>query len=1130
MSELASTLRALLSNDNTARSAAEKIFQDAKQQQPAVTVAALFSSLAEVQLEEPVREQAAVLLRQALGKVKNEGSTWSHLGEGAQGECKAKVLQLLEQEQQAKVRRKIADIVQSLGNQLIDIGEDERPNNAQSWPELMPFLMRVVVDTSRAEGLRADALWAVKELLPSTWQIMVANGQQTLQVLKTCFEAPAATVRGHAAQLLCELVENVEKKEDRAPFSILAPDMCGVLKQLADVEDNTLVNQLLQSMQGTSPSVDFLKDCIGSHLLPVLAVLAKSHREEETQRLALEVLVSLAEGKAKLLAKVPGYVQQVLEICVNFLIKLDDDIASWSEEDDESAEDEEQFTFGKEVVDRLCRCMNSCEKFPMVMDLLKPAIASLFQSGNWKQTVVGLTILNQIAEYVDDETSVIQMVGVVRAQLRNASPRVRHAAWSAVAQFSEDHAEIVVSETMTSEILQEFTDAMDDPCLRVQSRSMEAFQLYGSAVERELLDPFVQHMMEKLGQKLQSAPLPIQRKAITFIAVLAGQMEDGFAAYYGPLMPIFKQLIQKYAHNPEERVLLGKAFECVSLLAAAVGTAVFASDAEVIMQAMIQATQVPNLPSNDPVKEYMLQASQRICATMKGNFVPFVPHILPGILEKFTLAPKEYNPETAQSLGADEEVNLTLTQENGQIKVMIMSTSELEDLQNALGCVHTLVEELGKSYSPFVGQTAQALLPVFDFSMDEEIRDIAFETWGLLCQAAREGGQVDVVTQLVHEFLNRILPKLEAAASSEPDSAAAADSEALKTAADGVKACLEKAGPNVLSADQVKQVHQVALETLNVSLKRRQTVEEGKKQTPDDPDDNPDDDDEDDDGIKLRIACVEMAGALMQHHADVYASTCLPLCMQLVAQFIQPTVKWEDHRLALFVVCDMLLHLRERVTSHWPQFLPQLLQDVTHQMPALRQPACYGTSLAAREPAFASFAQEAAKSLSEVVSQTRSAKKKSDKPAQACADNALTALVQILRSHPETIQAAAPQLWGVWLQGLPCQADEEEGVKNSRILLELVVGEHPQVVGEGGANLPKVLSVLVDVYKTGMADDETSRGIGQLVVKLGTQRLEQLAGQLKEKQKKKLLRIHREAESSGAGIASAIAGAVASAG
>merc|ERR1719162_2730225 len=153
------------------------------------------------------------------------------------------------------------------------------------------------------------------------------------------------------------------------------------------------------------------------------------------------------------------------------------------------------------------------------------------------------------------------------------------------------------------------------------------------------------------------------------------------------------------------------------------------------MQVMIQATLMPNLPANDPVKEYMLSASQRICSTMKSAFLPFVPHILPGVLEKFTLAPKEYNPETAGGFGEDEEVNLTLTQgENGQIKVMVMSTSEMEDLGNAVGCVNTFVEELGEMYAPFVAQTAHALVLVFDFSMDEQIRELAFETWGLLCQ------------------------------------------------------------------------------------------------------------------------------------------------------------------------------------------------------------------------------------------------------------------------------------------------------------------------------------------------------------------------------------------------------------
>merc|ERR1719215_654186 len=108
-------------------------------------------------------------------------------------------------------------------------------------------------------------------------------------------------------------------------------------------------------------------------------------------------------------------------------------------------------------------------------------------------------------------------------------------------------------------------------------------------------------------------------------------------------MPLFKQLIESLIHNTEERTLLGKTFECISLLAKAVGPAGFRADAQGIMQTMVQASQVPNIPKDDPVLEYMLQASQRICETLKADFLPYVPPLLPGILEKFKLAPTELN-------------------------------------------------------------------------------------------------------------------------------------------------------------------------------------------------------------------------------------------------------------------------------------------------------------------------------------------------------------------------------------------------------------------------------------------------------------------------------------------------------
>jgi len=453
--------------------------------------------------------------------------------------------------------------------------------------------------------------------------------------------------------------------------------------------------------------------------------------------------------------------------------------------------------------------------------------------------------------------------------------------------------------------------------------------------------------------------------------------------------------------------------------------------------------------------------------------------------------------------GEGGELNMTLVQgQDGEVKVLVMSTSAMEDLQNAIGCVHTFVEELGKLYAPFVAQTAQALLPVFEFSMAEHIRDLAFETWGELCKVARDGGQPDVLSQLVQEFLKRVVPKLEAATGN------GLDVEALKTQADGVCACLKAAGPGILTAEQIQHIGQISLNAMDASIKREEVEAQQKKD-----DDEVADDDDETDEASLQIACCEVIGSLMRHHQDIFAATFLPRCMPIVQQLVQPSMPESRRKLAIFLACDMLEHLETRITAQWPQFLPQVIADIVSPSPEIRQPACYALALAAKNPAFAQFAVETSQTLMKVVTDARArAKKKSERPAQAVADNALSAIAEILLHHQPTVAASEGQLWSVWLQALPCQEDEEEGKKNHGILFQMVQAEKREIVGEGGANLPQVFSVLVDVYKTDMATEEVSKGIGQLVLKVGEARLEQLARQLKEKQQKKLLRIHREAQ------------------
>merc|ERR1712136_603725 len=251
-----------------------------------------------------------------------------------------------------------------------------------------------------------------------------------------------------------------------------------------------------------------------------------------------------------------------------------------------------------------------------------------------------------------------------------------------------------------------------------------------------------------------------------------------------------------------------------------------------------------------------------------------------------------------------------------------------------------------------------------------------------------------------------------------------------------------------------------------------------------------DDDDvneEEEDEGALRIALCEVLGALMQHHADSFIAAALPLVLELVAKLFSSAVAPTNPQLPKNVLTAIAL------------------EDIMHQNPELRQPACYGMSLAAKDPAFAPLSVDVSQKLAQIVTQARGLeKKKTHKPAQGVADNALSALAEILLNHSASIGGATTQLWGVWMAGLPCQEDEEEGEKNHKTLLRLIQSEQPEIVGEGGSNLPALLKILVDLYKTDMVTEETSAGIGQLVVLIGQARLEQYAASYSDKQKKKI--------------------------
>merc|ERR1719386_628712 len=124
----------------------------------------------------------------------------------------------------------------------------------------------------------------------------------------------------------------------------------------------------------------------------------------------------------------------------------------------------------------------------------------------------------------------------------------------------------------------------------------------------------------------------VQEESITSIAIIAGVIEKDFAVYYDRIMPMLKSFLTN-ATGAKQNRLRGKAFECMSLLALAVGKEKFLPHAQ---DAIAELMKTP-LDADDVQREYIKEASERICRCLKKDFAMFLPALLPGILRASTL-------------------------------------------------------------------------------------------------------------------------------------------------------------------------------------------------------------------------------------------------------------------------------------------------------------------------------------------------------------------------------------------------------------------------------------------------------------------------------------------------------------
>eukprot|EP00928_Gymnodinium_smaydae_P026158 TRINITY_DN20620_c1_g1_i1.p1 TRINITY_DN20620_c1_g1~~TRINITY_DN20620_c1_g1_i1.p1 ORF type:complete len:1148 (+),score=364.28 TRINITY_DN20620_c1_g1_i1:100-3444(+) len=1098
-------LSALTSSENEPRKKAETMYQQAKQADPDQLMVGMLGIVAGADVDESVRCHAAVLLHRLVTRGPEKDFLFPRLTPQKQQGVAAELLRLFEQESSAKLQRKVGNVIAKLAEHVCDESDPRGHLDQNGWSGLLPVVFRMADASANANEDSCDcAIKLLQALVPTMKTSIVGAKQQLGQVLQVGLAHPSLKIKTAVLLLICEVVCETDKKA-WTPLLATLGALVQVLQQLATSKEEDLLQQALQAMiEVASREAEFFKAQLAADMEPAkfMATVAKSRdqfEESGLRCLALEWLTTFLEKKNKWVTKnQPAFVALTMEVCMELMLDVEDgeeELAAWAArmDDEECDDDDDLYSAGEETIDRV---VGSVDVEVAAVPLFQ--LIQLYSSKDaWQARHAALTAIRQTIEYVEERQHVEEMAKLLLAHLEHPHPRVRFTALLALGQLSNDQAPHF-QEASHKTVLPLLMQKMDDPVDRVAAMAMGAFVSFCEEMDKALMMPYAKGFMEKLAAKLQSTQhRGVREESITSIAVVAGVMQKEFSQYYDGMMPVLKQFVM-HATGEKESRLRGKSFECMSLLGIAVGKEKFLPDAREAITEMMKT----QMEADDVQRDYIKEASERICQCLKRDFAIFLPSLLPGIFRSLKLEDSDdAGAESAVDMRKDDDDYLQVSIGDG--KVVCVHSSKFEEVLQGVQLLYCFADEMGAAYFDWVPGTAEVLLPLLSATDEvsylcDEVRNVATQTWALLIKSARQGAiekglqNSTLARDLMNTGLQQTFNKIDKDA----------DAETLSAAASAATECIKSVGPGVLSEQEVRMLAEKIFALIDQSFERTSGTtslrrEAGaSKEAGDDEDEKEVNDEEEE---QCRRNYEEMLGAVMQV-APAEFLPLLPQCAERIGRWIGTK---ENKVLALYLACDLVNHLREQSEPAWPVFMQEVFKTIGDSDMDAATAAIYAVNLAAPLKSFTKAAPEAFRRIAAIITGPKP-KKRNDK-ARLRLENAVAALLSLARDQSAACPAEV-RPWDLILGQLPLKDDEDEAKKVHERLAQLVVAQHEGLLGGAArTNLSKVLSILAEVYQQeSICNKETEALILQIFKALPRDILQMSADKLSEKQQRKI--------------------------
>ncbi|ORZ24178.1 armadillo-type protein, partial [Absidia repens] len=816
LQQLTPVLTNLLSVDNNQRSEAETLLNDQwVAQQPDLLLLGLSQFVAQ-NPDGQLRSHCSVLLRrlafkQFTSSANPDARLWDMVQETTRHGVKELLLVALANETDQGTRHKVADTI-------AEVAKSDFDGTGEKWETLPKALFECSQSPNAAHRESAFRIFAtVPELI----------SDQHVDALKSVFltsltDAESQEVRLEAMKAAAAYIIQADEAGQKTLGSLM-PQMLDPLSPIiAARDDQTLVDGLVVLID-LADNVAKLFRAVLPNVLSVMVSIAKDKSfEDRTRQTALELLLTLCESAPGMCRKIPNFANEIIPVAMEMITDIEDD-AQWYTTDDVSDridrgyDSEENYVMGESTMDRLARTLGGKYVVPVAFQY----IPQMLQSGEWQQRRAALMGISSIGEgsvkiMKPELGNIMQMIV---ASFKDTHARVRYAACNAVGQMSTDFSPFL-QKNFHQIVISSLLPVMEDNSQpRVQAHAAAAMVNFCEEADKATLDPYLDAIFERLLVLLKTPKTYVQEQAVTTIATVADCAEDKFIKYHTVIMPILLDILHQ-ATDKQYRLLRCRTIECASLIGLAIGKEAYAPYTENFIQILAQTQQTATDP-DDVQTTYLLAAWARMCKMMGQDFLPYLPNIMPPLLQSAQLTPEFtfVDPE-------DDDVDSKYPTDDGWEFVGIngqqigIKTSVLEEKHTAIEMLVSYARDLGAGFIQYVGPVLEIALPLLKFYFHDGVRHAAATLIPLLLRDAKDA---NVPANELAAMWHTIFEKVAKIMVIEDDLTFL--SQVYATFHD----CLEVLGENCLQPEQIETFVKAAEEQLKKFYERLNEREAGKQ-------------------------------------------------------------------------------------------------------------------------------------------------------------------------------------------------------------------------------------------------------------------------------------------------------------